>query len=596
EATDAAFTCSMSGALSCKNLSISFVGTTKIQFSGNQTNSLDIYGNLDMSGGTAQITWDITMPVSFLGAGITQTIKTYGVGFKSDNIILNGAGSTFQLLDNFQIGTDSQAQTLTLTAGTFDGNSCAVISKGFSFTIVPTVAITFYDLEMLPTTAAVGNFISLAGDITVSNTFTLSNGATATNRIFVKSSVLGTTRTITAAAISVANADFQDITGAGAASWDMSAATNGSGDCGGNTMKALGAAAFTSSTTQHWVNADGGSWSTVANWTSRVPLPQDNVVFDCAFNTAKVITGDLPRLCKNIDFTGATWTTSLSFTVTTAGITYLMFGSLTLINGLTWTSSSRQFQMHSRSAATITCNGAVINSNFKIDANGTTFTLGSDFFLNSVRSLLLVNGTLTAVNGGNNYVISAGKITVTATTGTLTLGSAIHLLIGTGTVFSGDGTITASTGTLKITDTSTTAIIFAGGGKVYNNIWFSRGASTANNTISGSNTFNDFKDTGTAAHSLIFTEATTQTVATWTMVGSSGNAITLTSTTATDFNLVKSGGGFVSSDWLNIQNCDATPAAITWFAGTNSVDNQAATDGTGWIFTRPTPPNMFLSM
>ncbi|MCR4307833.1 MAG: hypothetical protein NUV80_04670, partial [Candidatus Berkelbacteria bacterium] len=32
EATDAAFTCSMSGALSCKNLSISFVGTTKIQF------------------------------------------------------------------------------------------------------------------------------------------------------------------------------------------------------------------------------------------------------------------------------------------------------------------------------------------------------------------------------------------------------------------------------------------------------------------------------------------------------------------------------------------------------------------------------------
>ena len=41
-----------------------------------------------------------------------------------------------------------------------------------------------------------------------------------------------------------------DIKGAGAASWDMSAAANYSGDCGGNTMKALGTAAFTAAATQ----------------------------------------------------------------------------------------------------------------------------------------------------------------------------------------------------------------------------------------------------------------------------------------------------------------------------------------------------------
>jgi len=77
--------------------------------------------------------------------------------------------------------------------------------------------------------------------------------------------------------------DFKDITGAGAASWDMSAAAGYTGDCGGNSMKALGAAAFTTATTQHWTNANNGDWSLNTNWTSRVPLPQDSVIMDKAF-------------------------------------------------------------------------------------------------------------------------------------------------------------------------------------------------------------------------------------------------------------------------------------------------------------------------
>jgi hypothetical protein len=49
--------------------------------------------------------------------------------------------------------------------------------------------------------------------------------------------------------------------------------------------------------------------------------------------------------------------------------------------------------------------------------------------------------------------------------------------------------------------------------------------------------------------------------------------------------LVKTGGGTISSDYLNIQHSVATPAS-TWYAGTHSTNNQGvSTAGSGWIFT-----------
>lgn len=117
----------------------------------------------------------------------------------------------------------------------------------------------------------------------------------------------------------------------------------------------------------------------------------------------------------------------------------------------------------------------------------------------------------------------------------------------------------ANTSTIKFTNVSASDVTFAGGGKTYNNVWFARGASTGSITISGSNTFADFKDTGTVAHSLLYTAGTTQTVATFTVNGTAGNLITINSTTTATHALVKSGGGTISCDYLNIQHSVATP-------------------------------------
>ncbi|OGZ02655.1 MAG: hypothetical protein A2946_00230 [Candidatus Liptonbacteria bacterium RIFCSPLOWO2_01_FULL_53_13] len=54
--------------------------------------------------------------------------------------------------------------------------------------------------------------------------------------------------------------------------------------------------------------------------------------------------------------------------------------------------------------------------------------------------------------------------------------------------------------------------------------------------------------------------------------------------------LVKTGSGAVSADYLSVQHSIATPTR-TWFAGSNSTNNQGtATAGSGWYFT-PVPPS-----
>jgi len=92
---------------------------------------------------------------------------------------------------------------------------------------------------------------------------------------------------------------------------------------------------------------------------------------------------------------------------------------------------------------------------------GATLTLIDGWTINSVlagQGLTINNGTFTAVMGQLIVFISTNAIKMIAGT-TLTLGSATHLLTGTGAVFTGAGTLSASTGTLKITDTSATAIL-----------------------------------------------------------------------------------------------------------------------------------------
>jgi len=130
---------------------------------------------------------------------------------------------------------------------------------------------------------------------------------------------------------------------------------------------------------------------------------------------------------------------------------------------------------------------------------GDTITMNVD---SSVLGDITINGTLDT--SATSYAINAESMTI-ASGGTLNARNSTISLSGTGTVFSNLGTYTGTgTSTIKLTNSSATGKTFDGRGGTYNNFWFAPGSGTGSLTISGSNTFADFKDDGTAAHSILF--------------------------------------------------------------------------------------------
>lgn len=564
----------------------------------------------DAASGGGTVTVTATQSVtSITGGAFTGTLNTNGQSVTTSGAFnFSGAGTRTLTLGASTItcqswtvfntsGLTFNANTSTLTlsgsasGGAFQGGGRTYNIVTCTSTVDATIGLlgtnTFATLTLTGNGSKASGFFFTGGvTTTVTGTLTLA-GISTINRILVSSDVVGAVATLSAATVTTSYSDFQDITAAGAASWNLSAITGNSGDTGGNT-----GITFTSPANQHWLNASSSSWSTVGNWTSRIPLPQDDVFMDKAFGTSQTVTADMPRLGKSIDWTGATYTTALSFTISISTSNY---GSLTLITGMTM-SANQAYAMRGRSAYTLTTAGVTVaGQGIHIHAPSGTVQFQDDVNFTTGNGINLTSGTLDA----NNKNVTIPFYTVNTQVGSLTrsilLGSGLWTLTGTVSpqwnVTSASGlTVTASTSTIKITDTANGSGGFTGGGLVYNNLWFSRGASTGNLTIVGSNTFADFKDDGTAAHTILFTAASTTTVATFTVSGTPGNLITITSTTSGTHTLTKTGGGIVSRDYLNIQHSLAKPG--NWYAGLNSVDNQSTSvPGSGWIFNIPPIPN-----
>jgi len=166
------------------------------------------------------------------------------------------------------------------------------------------------------------------------------------------------------------------------------------------------------------------------------------------------------------------------------------------------------------------------------------------------------------------------------------MGSGTWTLSGTGTVWNTATTtgltFNKNTANIVLSNTTTTARTFAGGGLTYNNLTIGGATGISTTTFTGNNTFNTLASTKTVAHTITLPASGTTTVADWTITGTSGNVVTLNSSTAaTQSTLTKTGGGVISGiDYLSIQDSNATPAT-TWYAGANSTN---VSNNTGWIF------------
>lgn len=474
-------------------------------------------------------------------------------------ITITGAGSGWSMATTTNLTVTANTATVTSsTLNTFAGGnanynglSVSLSTAALAITGAFTVGNLTLTIGAVKTSAA-----TLAGSITVSTLLTLTGNSTV-NRLFLASSVVGTARTITAATVSLTNVDFTDIAGAGAASPFTGTSL---GDSLGNSNITFDAPA-----TQTRTGA-GGNWSTSGNWTSRVPLPQDDVVI--AAGASGTISGDMPRGGKSVDWTGFTgaWSNAIS-------VTY--YGNITLATGMTVTNSTSV--VSGRGSQTITSSGKTLTHGFSIVAPGGTYTLQDAMVSNSVISVL--NGGFNA----NNFNVTCLQFSST-TTDTITMGSGTWSLTATTAISIWNlatSTLIAGTSTIVVTNASTNSRTFAGGGKTYNVLTYTVAGSTGALVITGANSFAtiNFSDASNVRTLTLPSSTTTTITSAFNVNGLAGKLMTLNSSSGGVAATLSKSSGTVLVDYLSIQDSTATGGAT--FNATHSTN---VSGNTGWSF------------
>ncbi len=530
---------------------------------------------------------------SFTGSSVIST--------NNNKRTINFANSTLTLSSSsvpLNFGTtESERADLTITSGTSQVNLSAGVpsingnnktfynvslTSGAASGLVTINGInTFNNLSMSGTTSAGLNILSLSANQTINGTLTLSAGADATRRTLVRSDTIGTTRTLTCAAVSATDADFRDIAIAGAA-----APVSGTrlGDCKGNS-----GITFDAAKTVYWNLAGNNNWSATAWATSaggtpaanNFPLAQDSAVF----------TSTSPA-------TGATTTINAAYNIGTIDMSARTSNTMTLATGTTqpqiygnWINGTGTtlagnglITFSGRGSQTITSSGKTFTQRFNIDTPVGSVVLQDAFICSGTSTFTLTQGTLDA--NGYNFTLSDGASQFAgggSSVRTVAIGSGVWTIAGS--VWSTNpSTNLTVTGTGTISLTSASAKTFAGGGISYSGITLNQGGAGAL-TITGNNTFgnitNTYKATGATSIAL---GTTTQRVGAFGASGEAGRVLTVTGTSATSpATLVFTGSGQATTpttDYLTITGVRAYSLDTTWYAGNNSTNNGSL----GWYF------------
>lgn len=517
-----------------------------------------------------------------IGGNFTLTSGTFDTS--NQNFTVNGASGILitanSLVKQLTFGSSTVSTTaiqnssstptitnLTISAGT----SSITLSSGLSISGGP---YTFYNVTSTDTTSTniswdgaytfnnltftapttVGNStVTFGGNQTVNGTLALGGGTSVTQRRGFISSVIGTARTITAATVTgMTDVDFQDITGAGAASWTGTRIGDRKGNSG---------ITFTAGATKYWNLAGAQNWS-ATGWAlgsggtpavNNFPLAQDTVIFDD--------TGAAGTVTLN---SGANWhvgTVDLSArtsAMTLTGSTLQCHGDFVNGSGLTVSGLATNFV--GRTTQTITPAGKTFAA---VSLTSPSGTLNQGAALTSNAAININAGTFNTQNYNltvTNFVVNPSSTYISSTSRVINLGSSTITASGTNPVnIASSENLTFNAGTSTINMSSSSAKTFAGGGQTFNTVT-STGGTTNPLTITGSNTFGTLSNT--AYTYLILTSGTTQTFTNFNYTGASGSVVRIYTTTPGLTATVQKGS--------------------TWYAGANSTDGG---NNTGWTFT-----------
>lgn len=479
---------------------------------------------------------------------------TGGSSINSTNLVLTGTGSGgltitgaswFNLLDlgtttGGVASTTANFNSLTLSSS---GSLGSFTYSGFSPTFVGTGTFTGNGVVSIfnvtincpsGTTTLVGNVSSYnggnAGTLTLTAGTLNLNGYVAYFRLF--SSTNSNVRSL-----QFGSGFFEMANGNPGTVVDIATATNFT--CSG-TGGFRASQALTAAKTLTFGTTAGGSTANAPN------------VFVTAQNISITFTNG--SYFNKLDFTG-TWSSTATGSVNISSLTLNNTGTFTaLVPTMVGT-------------GTITSSGKTLPS-LTINGSGITTTLASALTLSGALTLTLGTLNVSSYTSTIASFSSAGPTTRSITgSGTLTVTGAWTVTDGTG--FTGSG--------YTINMTSASIKTFGGGAGAYGTL--NQGGAGAL-TVTGSNTFENITAT-TRPSTITFTAGTTQTVSSFTVSGTSGNLVTLNSTSPGTIYYLRNFVGTGNSSFLNISDSNVASA---FYANTNSTNSG---NNTGWNFTFP---------
>lgn len=469
--------------------------------------------------------------------------------------IATSTGLTFNA-GTSQINLTTGSASLSATSQTFYNVSFTSSQAG---TRIITGANTFNNLTLNASSSGL-SALSINSNQTVNGTLTCA-GVSAIARGFVRSDIIGTTRTITANAISADDCDFRDITLAGTAS---GASPTRAGDCGGNsgiTFPATKTVYFNFASTANW---NSTAWATTPSGTpniSNFPLAQDTATFTDSGSASTVAT----IFGFNIGTLDASGRTS-AMTLNLNG-TCNFYGNFTLGSGVTIAGTSTQ-TLSGRGTQTFTSAGKTITFGIIIDAPFSTFSIAGAF--TSSNGIILNRGTFNA----NNYNLTCTSFSSNnALVRTISMGSGLWTLSGTINVWTTatttNLTFNKDTANILLSDSTTTGRNFNGGTLSFNKLTIGGATGTSTTAISSANTFTELASTKTVAHTIRFSDS--QTINTWAVTGTAGNVVTVNSAivgTRVTINLTNVTSGI---DYLNVSDIGVSDVN-KFYVGANSTD------------------------
>jgi len=388
-----------------------------------------------------------------LNASTLTSASSFPVTFQSNNLTFNAGTST--------INCGS-------TSLTFAGGGQTFYNVSFTSGAITSASIsganTFNNLSITgrTTLSSTGTF-SFSADQTISGTLALNVPTAAAYRTMLASSTLGTTRTLTCAAITGGtDYDFRDIVIAGAAS---PISPTRAGDCKGNsgiTFPAAKTVFFSQTGSANWGATGSGSWSATSGGAldaTQFPLAQDTAVFPAATYPASGSTTTI-NASYNIGTIDMSLRTSNTMTLSSSSNAPSIYGNWINGTGITL-SGTGTVLFAGRTTQQITSEGKTFPQLTTINSPSGSVTLQDPLTINTTT---LTNGTLDL----NGFTLSTALFSSNNTnTRTIAFGTGNITITGTGTVWATQ-TITnlTITGTqvVNVTSTGSTAITVSTGG------------------------------------------------------------------------------------------------------------------------------------